>query len=149
MTREKTISFILLSVVFISFISLSKNYALNPAIFLVKPQKLFHLVTWEIFQPEELYSEDEEKSRVEKFADAFASVLLLPVQEVREEFENRKKDNKISYFDCIEIAREFGVSIDALLWRLVNLIKRKEAEKVLENYDLDENEDYRFELTTP
>ena len=95
--------------------------------------ELFHLVTWEIFQPEELYSEDEEKSRVEKFADAFASALLLPVQEVREEFENRKKDNKISYFDCIEIAREFGVSIDAFLWRLMNLnlIKRKEVEEVL------------------
>jgi len=175
--------------------------------------EFFHLVTWGIFQPKELYSEDAEKSRAEKFADVFASALLLPMQEVCEEFENRKKkDNKISYFDCIEIAREFGVSIDALLWRLVNLnlIKRKEVEKVLndpelrqmdrkkrfidwkkdtpkfsnryvdlafrcmqlglisrgifaqymeidqqeipgflENYDLDENEDYRFELTTP
>lgn len=95
--------------------------------------EFFHLITWNVFKPEELYFEEQKKGRGEQFAEVFASALLLPEQEVREEFENRKKGNKISYFDCIEMAREFGVSIDALLWRLVNLnlIKKKDVERVL------------------
>jgi len=97
--------------------------------------EFFHIVTWNIFKPEELYSDDEQKNKGEQFADVFASALLLPDQEVREEFENRRKNNTISYFDCIEIARQFGVSTQAFLWRLVNLnlIKKRGAKKVLDD----------------
>ena len=40
---------------------------------------------------------------------------------MRREFSKRLVDNKITYISLVEIAQEFKVSIEALLWRLVNL----------------------------
>lgn len=92
--------------------------------------ELFHLVTWDLFSDEEIYSKTKNgKTEVEQWADAFASAILLPSEEVRREFSKRLEGSKISYIDLIEIAREFKVSIEALLWRLVNLklLKRKDV----------------------
>lgn len=83
--------------------------------------EFFHLATWDIFTETEIYDEQGNKSIPERLADAFASALLLPSDKVREECEGRVTDGKISYASLIEIAREFEVSTDALLWRLVNL----------------------------
>jgi len=84
--------------------------------------ELFHLITWDIFSDEEIYSKSKNaKSEVEQWADAFASAILLPEEELRREFFKRLVDNKITYISLVEIAREFKVSIEALLWRLVNL----------------------------
>ncbi len=96
--------------------------------------EFFHIVTWDIFDPEEIFdSPTEGKSKAEVCADVFAAALLLPETEVLEGFKERTKDEKVSYFDCVELAHEFEVSVDAFLWRLVNLgmVKREEVEKVL------------------
>lgn len=89
--------------------------------------EFFHLLTWDVFSNDEIYASTNKKSLVEQWADAFASVLLLPAEEVRREFLKRLDGKKINYISLVEIAREFRVSIDALLWRLVNLnlLKRK------------------------
>lgn len=59
--------------------------------------------------------------RVEKFANAFASNLLLPANDTKLAFERRIRDDKIGYGDIIDMAREFDISTAALLYRLANL----------------------------
>jgi len=90
--------------------------------------EFFHLITWEDFVPSEIYQDDARgKSRVEQLADVFAASLLIPENEVRDVFEERTEKDSISYLNLVDIARDFDVSIEALLWRLVNLdLLRKE-----------------------
>jgi XRE family transcriptional regulator, fatty acid utilization regulator len=83
--------------------------------------ELFHLLTWEAMPPQRLRQEQALKDKFEKLANYFASCLLLPADYVLGAFEKRLKDKKISYTDLIDVAREFDVSTEALLWRLVNL----------------------------
>jgi len=97
--------------------------------------EFFHLITWEDFAPDEIYQDETRgKSRVEQLADVFAASLLLPEEEVRDEFETRTENKSISYLNLVEIARDFEVSIEALLWRLVNLglLKKENIQDELE-----------------
>ena len=98
--------------------------------------EFFHIITWEDFTPEEIYQEDSMggKSRVEQLANIFAASLLIPEKEVREELEKRTDNNSISYLNLVDIARDFKVSIDALLWRLVNLdlLRKEDIQEELE-----------------
>ncbi|MDH4218777.1 MAG: XRE family transcriptional regulator, partial [Candidatus Aminicenantes bacterium] len=97
--------------------------------------EFFHLITWENFVPEEIYQDKARgKSRVEQLADVFAASLLIPENEVRDEFEERTEKDSISYLNLVDIARDFDVSIEALLWRLVNLglLKKENIQKELE-----------------
>jgi len=83
--------------------------------------ELFHLLTWEIFPPQDLKDTSFLKE-VDKKADSFASVLLLPEREVRRSIdEHRDEKGKISFSDLIDIALEFDVSTQALIYRMHNL----------------------------
>jgi XRE family transcriptional regulator, fatty acid utilization regulator len=73
--------------------------------------ELFHLMT-----PTQWDGE-----RCEQLADAFASALLLPQESLTSSIHERTIGKKIQLERLVEIACEFGVSIDALCWRLVNL----------------------------
>jgi len=105
--------------------------------------ELFHLITWNYFSVEEIYKKDRKgKNRIEQLADVFASVFLLPEDELRNEFRKKVESRKISYLNLVEIAREFDVSTEALLWRLVNLnllkkdIVKNELEKgIIKDFD--------------
>jgi Zn-dependent peptidase ImmA (M78 family) len=97
--------------------------------------EFFHLITWDFFDKDEVYhGTDDKKSHVEQLADVFASAILLPEREVRREFEQKSDGKSISYLNLIEIARDFRVSIDALMWRLVNLnlLKKEKVEEELQ-----------------
>lgn len=97
--------------------------------------EFFHLITWNDFSPEEIYQNDSlGKNRIEQLADVFSSSLLLPENEVRDEFEKRTVEKSISHLNLVHIARDFDVSIEALLWRLVNLdlLKRENIQEELE-----------------
>lgn len=97
--------------------------------------EFFHLITWNYFSPEEIYKKDKKgKNRIEQLADVFASAFLLPEDELRDEFRKKTEKNYITYLNLVDIAREFSVSIEALLWRLVNLdlIKKDTVIKELE-----------------
>lgn len=85
--------------------------------------ELFHLITWESLPPEMLRGDNTLWTRIEKLAQAFASYLLLPEEEVRWAFEDRldPKDDTITFYDLIELAREFDVSTEMLLYKLQNL----------------------------
>src|ERR1700683_1693253 len=71
------------------------------------------------------------KDQIEILANVFAAALLLPAEHLLAAVSTRESSGKISYEGLIEIAREFDVSIDALLWRLVNL-GRFESQKAKE-----------------
>ncbi len=97
--------------------------------------EFFHLVTWSSVQEEEGADRGELSclDRLEKLANAFASRLLLPGDSVSTALSSRVSDGRVAYLDLIEIAREFEVSTQALLWRLVNLrrMDSKEAELIM------------------
>lgn len=72
--------------------------------------ELFHLLTWDTTSS--LTNEVEEK-----LADRFAAALLLPDTPLREAVDRRtKSEQRISVGSISELAKDFGVSIDALVW---------------------------------
>ncbi len=102
--------------------------------------ELFHLVTWKAVSFQDLqdpsYFDD-----IEKKADRFASILLLPESEVRKEITERIETQKqFTYSDLIDIAMEFGVSAQALLYRMAHLhfIKWEDADKIAKDSELKE-----------
>ena len=101
--------------------------------------ELFHLLTWESIEPS-LEVDGEFVDNVEKLANAFASSLILPAEEVSETIERRIKENGLSNIDLIDVAREFDVSTDALLWRMYNLgfMDKDTVYELLEDSDFKE-----------
>lgn len=93
--------------------------------------EFFHLITWNTFK--QVFDDPNMKEKQETFANKFAACLLLPADEITREFNTRAKDGSVNFNDCIDIAREFEVSTDALLYRLaeLKLISHKEASRVL------------------
>lgn len=77
--------------------------------------ELFHLLTWNVTDAN-VANETEES-----LADYFAATLLLPEGALREALDRRIKVNKLSIANVCELARDFCVSIDALIWRMHNL----------------------------
>lgn len=99
--------------------------------------ELFHLITWPGFSAESLRENRELWDEVEKKANAFASSLLLPSEDLSGAFESRIKKNRVEYTDLIEVGREFGVSTEALLYRLLHLgfLQRDVVDSLLEDDD--------------
>lgn len=89
--------------------------------------ELFHIVTWNVFSAKEI-GDGTKKTRPEQYADIFASSLLLPEAHLIEGLREIAPDNKIKRVDIIDLAKDFEVSTEAILWRLVNLKKLKKAQ---------------------
>ena len=84
--------------------------------------ELFHLITWNAVVVSQNYHDEEYSNDIERKADIFASALLLPDDEVRSEVMNRAEiTRQLSYSDIVDIAIEFGVSTQALVYRLFHL----------------------------
>ena len=83
--------------------------------------ELFHLLTWQSILIDRLLRDAAFRHRIEQLANAFASSLLLPQEPLVDAFESRTKNDIVQYIDLVEVAREFGVSTDALLYRLLDL----------------------------
>lgn len=95
--------------------------------------ELFHLVTWKSIPASQLHENRALWEEIEKIANSFASCLLLPADSVATEIQERAEKNQIEHSELIEIAREFNVSTEALLYRLLNLrlITRDTVDSVL------------------
>jgi len=95
--------------------------------------ELFHLVTWRSIPPEKLIQNNTLWEQVERLANYFASALLLPADIIGAEFDKRLENHKIKMFDLIALARQFEVSTEALLWRLVSLrrLQKTAVDKLL------------------
>ncbi len=87
--------------------------------------ELFHLLTWNVFRSSSATSTEQE----EKLADKFASALLLPEEALRSAVTRRQTDTtKLATSALFDIARDFDVSIDALIWRLHSIYGVKDGE---------------------
>ncbi|GAM08381.1 helix-turn-helix domain protein [Geobacter sp. OR-1] len=100
--------------------------------------ELFHIITWNTFNPSDLEQDEALFKDIEKKAERFASTLLLPESAVREELNARIKEQKLSFSDIVDIAREFGVSTQALLYRMANMrfIEWEKANDLARNDEL-------------
>jgi len=86
--------------------------------------ELFHLLTWNIFRTSDMEN-NKPGEYEEKLANAFASRLLLPTDAVKDKIESvMNEKGQIGFNALDEIAREFGVSLEALLWRMLYLYNK-------------------------
>ena len=84
--------------------------------------ELFHLLTWDIFPPASFNEQDSiQDTKIESFANTFASNLLLPADELVNTCSKYTKNGKMAYVDFVSVAREFRVSTEALMYRLKGL----------------------------
>ncbi len=85
--------------------------------------ELFHLLTWPIFHPTNVTAMIAGESE-EKLATCFAANLLLPSDPFRSAINSRMRDGKITIESLYDVAREFDVSVDSVLWRIHILYNR-------------------------
>ena len=91
--------------------------------------EFFHVLTWNTFHPSSFVPSEWEKvkDRSEKFANCFASALLMP-ERVLQSLE--PLDQAPNLKDWLETnAQELRVSPDALFWRMVNIGRLKRDQK--------------------
>lgn len=88
--------------------------------------EFFHVLTWGL--PVHFSTEDVEES----LADRFAATLLIPEETLREAVERRIRDSQITLANMCELARDFNVSVDALLWRMHNVYRWPDPDKTRE-----------------
>jgi XRE family transcriptional regulator, fatty acid utilization regulator len=87
--------------------------------------ELFHLLTWGIFRNASEQSSAEAGEDEERFANCFASHLLLPEAPFRESlapFVDREGGLKMAVADVHSIARSFEVSAEAVVYRCAGLL---------------------------
>jgi len=92
--------------------------------------ELFHLLTWGIFRVKSKESNEIE----EKFTNSFASKLLMPEESLRQRIASladKRGEARLDQLD--DLAREFGVSLDAMVYRIATLfkIKKEDTEQYL------------------
>ncbi len=100
--------------------------------------ELFHIVTWGEALLDQVTTNQETWEKNERFANAFAAGLLVPAEPLHREIRSYLRDGKLNDGEIVAIARQFGVSLEALLWRMVNLriVTKDIVEKSLEDSQL-------------
>ncbi len=95
--------------------------------------ELFHLLTWEGTPPSTAAVPARGKGRTETLADVFASRMLLPVAALDPFINSLRNEKGARGMAILEAAHEFGVSVEAVVWRMVNLdvLSREDAQKLL------------------
>lgn len=79
--------------------------------------ELFHIVTWSDSLLQKIQNNDTLFRKNEKLAEAFAAALLMPQQMIERDLHGRK----LTYALVVSMARKYGVSTTAMLWRLSHL----------------------------
>lgn len=62
------------------------------------------------------------KSAIEKFAESFASGVLMPLDELQAQVRSREKQGYVDFDEILEIADYFGVSFESCLYRIAYII---------------------------
>ena len=97
--------------------------------------ELFHLLTWNAFP--RLPDSATPSAHEEQLATCFAANLLMPPEVTRAAVGRLITEGKISYPDLFDIAREFDVSVESLLWRLHILYGRGPDAKELTEQEIE------------
>ena len=90
--------------------------------------ELFHILTWNVFRAK---SKNKTKDE-DKLANAFASRLLMPAESIKVRVKACvNNEGQISLNKLDDIAREFDVSLIALIYRISNIyrLKREDTKK--------------------
>ncbi|MFO7956461.1 MAG: XRE family transcriptional regulator [Candidatus Brocadiia bacterium] len=91
--------------------------------------ELFHLLTWDVFRSGREAASTVAGEDEEKLATCFARHLLMPADAVRVAVGRRTTNGKVSFEGLYDIARQFDVSVDALLWHMHFLYGRTPDEE--------------------
>jgi len=97
--------------------------------------ELFHLLTWNVFRGGEASLSVEASKQEEKLATCFARNLLMPQEPLRIAIDSQLGERtKLSFDDLFEAARQFDVSVEALLWQMtfVYNLSKEVVEKNIE-----------------
>ncbi|MHC9538282.1 MAG: ImmA/IrrE family metallo-endopeptidase [Vulcanimicrobiota bacterium] len=100
--------------------------------------ELFHLMTWKA-TVQQCQDKEQCSGEIEGKAERFASVLLLPEGEVRKEINERiASQGEITHSDISDIAQSFGISVQALCYRMahLNFIKWEKAHELAQDKEL-------------
>ncbi|MCL4552288.1 MAG: XRE family transcriptional regulator [Candidatus Marsarchaeota archaeon] len=79
--------------------------------------ELFHLLTWHIFRRPTDDSSSKAGAREEQFADVFARSLLMPMDALTSAMSRYKHGDDMPVAVYFDVARQFDVSVDAVIWR--------------------------------
>ena len=98
--------------------------------------ELFHLLTWPIFRSAQAETRATPDPKEERFATCFAGNLLMPTDATRAAVNAVIRDGKIAFADMFDIARQFDVSVEALIWRMAFLkyVKYDDAPDIIDRY---------------
>jgi XRE family transcriptional regulator, fatty acid utilization regulator len=91
--------------------------------------ELFHLLVWDCFRSDAVSKSVIAEETEEKLAGCFASCLLLPPDVLRRAINRRLESGKIPVVELPEVAQEFGVSVEALMWGLYRAFNMGEGRK--------------------
>ncbi len=81
--------------------------------------ELFHLLVWDLYRGAAPTVFQISPDQEEKLANVFAAHLLISEEALRRAVDRKRdEDGKILVSNIPDIAQQFGVSIDALLWRI-------------------------------
>ena len=86
--------------------------------------ELFHLLTWSIFRVKSKDTSDTE----EKLANSFASTLLMPEDFAVKVRATMSEKGKITFDELDNLAREYEVSLDAVVCRVASIFRIKKEE---------------------
>ena len=98
--------------------------------------ELFHLLTWSLFHPvtnSPMLAGDSE----EKLATTFASNLLMPSEPFGSAINSRDRGGKITFESLFDIAREFDVPVESVLWRMHIVHNRGRSNSDLTKEEID------------
>jgi Zn-dependent peptidase ImmA (M78 family)/transcriptional regulator with XRE-family HTH domain len=97
--------------------------------------ELFHLLTWKVFRHDSAELAQVASEQEEKYATCFARNLLMPSEAFKEAINVQRDDaGKIGFDGLFEVAREFDVSVEAILWHM-SFIFNLDGEKIKEYID--------------
>ena len=86
--------------------------------------ELFHLLTWSIFRARDNDPSESE----EKLADSFASTLLMPEDFALKIRAIMSEKGKITFDELDDLAREYEVSLDAIVCRVASILRIKKEQ---------------------
>jgi Zn-dependent peptidase ImmA (M78 family) len=90
--------------------------------------ELFHLLTWDIFRSENDAALDMPPEKEEKLATCFAGRVLMPDDVTRDAVQGAVQGGKLTLEALFDVARQFDVSVEALLWRMHFIFNRSEEQ---------------------
>lgn len=95
--------------------------------------ELYHIVTWDPEVLKKIKADPSLDKRNEELAENFAAGLLMPAEDLKDDFRRMSESGKISPSDLMVLSSKYKVSTEATAYRLLNLgcITKDDAKKLI------------------